>query len=242
MGSNVNNAKAPVSTHDHINALVRGVYQATWTDFYIWEQDHCRRSLHSLARFVPQGIPRPHEEISKPIASGSKLLSLSPPPVIDAAETFTFMEYDTEDGVPKTSTFAVESFNVLPELAPCSAYEICTPASRNINVGDDSEYMPFIPLMDDPKFSYDAHIAEYRYFEWQLPNRDPDCKLCLFQLLVNIPTSFEWRSSSCRQCTNCTATSSYLFRASMNLGFCRFQFAQILEGYCLRVDDGGASK
>lgn len=196
-----------IDSLNNVTSLVKSVYQSTWADFYTWEQDHCRRALHSLARPLPQEPSQ--EETLDTVASGGRLSNLSiqsmEQPTIGAhAEAFTVLDLNTEDGKPKASTLVVESYNFLPELASCPAYEICTPASRNINVGDDSEYMPFIPLMDDPKFTYDAHIAEYRYFEWQVPNRDPDCKFALRLLHAQIPTFFEWRLLYCRPSTNCT--------------------------------------
>ncbi|OSC99568.1 SET domain-containing protein [Trametes coccinea BRFM310] len=55
-----------------------------------------------------------------------------------------------------------------------TAYESCTPIDQNILHGDDSNYMPFIPLADDPTFDHEDHAMEYKRLAWQEPYRDPD--------------------------------------------------------------------
>ncbi|KAI9060749.1 SET domain-containing protein [Trametes sanguinea] len=58
--------------------------------------------------------------------------------------------------------------------APNAAFESCTPIDQNILHGDDSNYMPFIPLADDPTFDHEDHAMEYKRLAWQEPYRDPD--------------------------------------------------------------------
>ncbi|KAF9460279.1 hypothetical protein BDZ94DRAFT_1324210 [Collybia nuda] len=171
-----------------VDTLITNVYRATWTDFYTWEQDYCRRTLNSLSRNPPPN----HSTEWRPRSEASRSTLFDPPvhvtqePITNNIETFTMVEYNIENGDPRTSTLAVETYNILPGPAPCPPYEMCTPASRNINVGDDSEYMPFIPLVDDPTFNYHTHVAEYRYFEWQLPNRDPDLEVIVIQTVYRL--------------------------------------------------------
>jgi hypothetical protein len=61
-------------------------------------------------------------------------------------------------------------------LQPLS-YEACTPISRNLMIGDDSDFLPFIPNSDDPSYDYTYDIHEHKYFAWHRLNRDPDCAL-----------------------------------------------------------------
>ena len=153
-------------------ALVRAVYWATWSGFYLWEQDHCRQTLHSLARVLPPVQVGPHARI------GGLSVSETPAPTVDVdgdteGDQFTVWDYGCRLA---ESILSVESINIAPQLKPCPPYEMCTPAARNIYVGDDFEEMPFIPLSDDPTFDHVLHTEDYKYFEWQLPNGDPDCK------------------------------------------------------------------
>lgn len=163
-----------------ISALVQNTYRSTWNDFYEWEQDYSRQTLLSLARVSP---PSPSQAgMSLPSTSSSKKSSPVTAPIIAEyqldmeSENFTIVDYTNSDGAPHITTLSIETIEVVPQFEPCAPYEVCTPANRNIYVGDDSEYMPFIPLTDDPKFNHLLHAGDYRYFEWQLPNRDPDCK------------------------------------------------------------------
>ncbi|GLB39383.1 putative histone-lysine N-methyltransferase activity [Lyophyllum shimeji] len=165
--------------------LVQQIYRSTWDDFYIWEHDHCLRTLHSLARVSP------HDTTQAGSSSSSRLDSVSP--AVSSVtvenrqssdtetESFTILEYDDGDEEPQKTTVSVEIVDVTRPLDPCAPYEACTPASRNINVGDDSGHMPFIPLMDDPTFNHILHAGDYRFFEWQVLNRDPDLEVILMQ-------------------------------------------------------------
>jgi histone-lysine N-methyltransferase EZH2 len=42
-------------------------------------------------------------------------------------------------------------------------------------IGDDSEFLPFIPNSDDPTYDYTYDVDEHQFFAWHQPNRDPDC-------------------------------------------------------------------
>ncbi|KAG6832354.1 hypothetical protein H0H87_001818 [Tephrocybe sp. NHM501043] len=162
--------------------LVKATYKSTWNDFYSWEQAYCLRTLHSLARAIPQDAPLyahdPVERFTFTSATGS--LAVGNSQLSDTEdETFTIIDY-TGTGEPSTATISVATV-ILFRVEPCAPYDICTPSSRNINVGDDSEYMPFIPLIDDPTFDSLRHAEDYKYFEWQLPFRDPDLEVILMQ-------------------------------------------------------------
>ena len=59
------------------------------------------------------------------------------------------------------------------EFLPHPVYEICTPAARNIKVGDDPDQMSFLPFADDPAFNWTPYNKEYEYFSWQLSLLNP---------------------------------------------------------------------
>ena len=160
--------------------VIQEVYRTTWTDFYDWEQYHVAETLHSLAR--PIEPPNTTQIILLPTPDSSQK-GESKQGDWDEGGYFAVLDYDydanpngTEPRVT-TSTLTPQTLEVTNVLDPYPAYEVCTPVNRNILVGDDSEYLPFLPFSDDPTFDHLAHIvdSEYRYFEWQVPNRDPDC-------------------------------------------------------------------
>lgn len=70
----------------------------------------------------------------------------------------------------------VQPIDALSPIEPCSPYESCTSCSRSMTVGDDSDYMPFLPYADDPQFDVTKSIQGYRYLAWQDRKTDPDCK------------------------------------------------------------------
>ncbi|KAG5653858.1 hypothetical protein H0H81_009937 [Sphagnurus paluster] len=161
--------------------LVKETYGIAWNEFYAWEQDHCLRTLHSLARPLPGdqystcANPSIYHKRSEPLTTLP--ISLEALPSVSSntnEEFFTVVEYSNEAKPHQTTTLPAQTTLISPLLEACAPYEVCTPINRNINVGDDSEYMPFIPLVDDPTFDHAPHAADYNYFEWQLPNRDPD--------------------------------------------------------------------
>jgi histone-lysine N-methyltransferase EZH2 len=164
-------------------ALVRGVYKATWQDFYTWENDHCRQTLLSLARNIPRSTGIEASGFSGRDSSAAATNTEK------TTEDDGFTVHDYSSDTPKVSSLFVETVHVTPPFKACPPYEICTPASRNIYVGDDFEEMPFIQLADDPTFNHLLHTADYARFEWQLSNRDPDCKSCYDSSYVHPPAS-----------------------------------------------------
>ncbi|KAF8072164.1 hypothetical protein FPV67DRAFT_1447586 [Lyophyllum atratum] len=165
--------------------LVKTIYRITWEDFYVWEQDHCLRTLHSLARSFPQGIPQTEKSISR--LRSSVPLPVFSSPLEDSQssdtddESFTIMDHTHGSRKPRITTVSAKVVDITRPIEPCAAYEACTPTNRNINVGDDSEYMPFIPLIDEPNFNFLLHAGDYKYFDWQVQNRDPDLQVILKQ-------------------------------------------------------------
>ncbi|RDB18660.1 Histone-lysine N-methyltransferase EZH1 [Hypsizygus marmoreus] len=186
-----NSASDP--TISFVAAVVQTAYRITWKDFYVWEQDHCQQTLQSLGRNVPNSAPQTGfnkaEHDTSVARRHSRATTPTETPPDSEDERFTVWEFGAADDAPVINTLSVETCKVPHMLEPCAPYEVCTPASRNINVGDDSEYMPFIPLTDDPKFNHVLHAGDYRYFEWQLPNRDPDLEVIVSQTVHKLHTS-----------------------------------------------------
>lgn len=150
-------------------SVVSQVYKSVWDDFSVWEQDHCRQTLQSLSRpfrphlnpLVISPQPTPEEPPSRPNA-----------PSGIAAESFD--DWDMENGSASTVLVTVHTIHK-GQLLQSFTYETCTSISRNLMIGDDSDFLPFIPNSDDPNYDYTYDIDEHKFFAWHQPNRDPDC-------------------------------------------------------------------
>ena len=156
-----------------IRDVVSQVYKSVWDDFSVWEQEHCRQTLQSLSRPI-----RPHI-YPLLISSGQSHPALKEPrSTHDAPSTVveSFDDSDMEKGSTSTVLVTVYTISKDQMLQPFS-YEACTPISRNLMIGDDSDFLPFIPNSDDPTYDYTYDIDEHKFFAWhQLNNnRDPDC-------------------------------------------------------------------
>ncbi|KAH0587994.1 hypothetical protein H2248_006737 [Termitomyces sp. 'cryptogamus'] len=174
-----------ISDPDHIY-LVKSVYQTTWNDFYDWEQAYCLQTLRSLARVPPQDASYSGEKNLNGVDTYSRSLALRRSQVSDYDyEIFTVIDYSV-DGEAETAALPVVTVKGTRPFEPCAPYEICTPVNRNISVGDDSHYMPFIPLIDDPTFNALRHAEDYNYFQWQMPHRDPDLEAIVTEAVYNL--------------------------------------------------------
>ena len=158
-----------------IRDVVFQVYKSVWEDFSVWEQDHCRQTLQSLS---PSRPFRPHLNPLL-ISSGQSHSAIKEPRSTihdDVSSTVieSFDDSDMENGSTSTVLVTVHTISKGQKLQPLS-YEACTPISRNLMIGDDSDYLPFIPNSDDPTYDYTYDVDEHKFFAWHQPNRDPDC-------------------------------------------------------------------
>lgn len=154
-----------------IKDVVSQVYKSVWEDFSVWEQNHCRQTLQSLSRpFHPHLDPflissgQSHSVLKEPRST-----HVAPSTVVES-----FDDSDMENGSTSTVLVTVHTIGKGQMLQPLS-YEACTPISRNLMIGDDSDYLPFIPNSDDPTYDYTYDVGEHKFFAWHQPNRDPDC-------------------------------------------------------------------
>ena len=154
------------------------VYKSVWEDFSIWDQDHCRQTLQSLSR---PSRPHPNPLLISSGQSHSALNETRSTTAYDASNTVveSFYDIDLENGSTSTVLVTVHTISKGQMVQPPS-YESCTPISRNLMIGDDSDYLPFIPNSDDPNYDYTYDIEEHKYFAWHQPNRDPDCTVFNF--------------------------------------------------------------
>ncbi|KAF9442123.1 SET domain-containing protein [Macrolepiota fuliginosa MF-IS2] len=164
----------PEQAHPNIDpttSLVLDTFRSCWESFYGWKQTHDVENLSSLMRDV---------DITDDPASPQPTLDIeNSKPQDPYAPTFSVAEYNSDGEPAENYTLNSEDFEIEP-IQPHPNYASCTPISRSIIVGDDSNYMPFIPYSDDPEFNYEAQIEHYGYFAWQiLP--DPDLEVICVQ-------------------------------------------------------------
>jgi hypothetical protein len=109
--------------------------------------------------------------------------------------------YDSDEEPTVMYALPIDTIEV-PATKPHPKYTSCPPAARNVIVGDDSPYMPFIPYEDDMTFDHEAQMEHYDHFRWQ-NMADPDGITSQF---ISVPTQslLSSRSHSCtsRQDTN----------------------------------------
>ena len=160
-----------------IRDAVSHVYKSVWEDFSVWEQDHCRQTLKSLSR-----PSRPHIH---PLLFSSGQPHSEPPSITHDPNIVieSFDDCDLENGTTSTVLVTVHTIGEGYILPQPLLYESCTPISRNLMIGDDSDFLPFIPNSDDPSYDYTYDVEEHKFFAWHqsTDNRDPDC--AVFDLL-----------------------------------------------------------
>jgi hypothetical protein len=102
--------------------------------------------------------------------------------------------YDSDEEPTVNYALPIDTIEAQP-TRPHPKYTSCSPAARNVIVGDDSNYMPFVPFEDDLTFDHEALAEHYDYFRWQtMP--DPDGRISRFISLL-AQSLLSSRSHSC---------------------------------------------
>lgn len=151
-----------ISRHDRITALQ--TLSACTTEYHLFEASYCLDTLVSLRKddLYDDSLSTPSIQLSE----GSS----------DPGDS-EFVIHDYE-GQFKRSADPHEVY-AGGEFLPHPVYEICTPAARNIKVGDDPDQMSFLPFADDPAFDWEPYNKEYGSFAWQHFQLNPACKSSL---------------------------------------------------------------
>jgi len=170
--------------------FVLRTYGSVWAEHASHHVEHCRNSFISLQRPHPRRRRPPPRSTLFPdhsLSSGMAASTSSVDPL--QFEPFAIYEYDTtnETSRPRIRETKALVLTVFPPFPPYPSYNACTPISRSIMVGDDSDKLPFIPFADDPTYDYRLDIENHSYFAW--PNltrtQDPDSNY-LYELDVFI--------------------------------------------------------
>ncbi|KII91368.1 hypothetical protein PLICRDRAFT_51533 [Plicaturopsis crispa FD-325 SS-3] len=139
--------------------LVESVFRAVWNEFYAWEDAYCRTAVAAHAR--KRGAARTSTACTPSFVHSDVGV------LIEDATDIIDTRYYSEEGVLEGSARIPVHTLELDGFTPHAPYEFCTPSSRNILVGDDSDDMNFIPYADDPKFDIATLNSHYESFSWQ---------------------------------------------------------------------------
>ncbi|KAF8152093.1 hypothetical protein K438DRAFT_1864497 [Mycena galopus ATCC 62051] len=161
----------------YATSLVQKVFNEVHEEFRLWKRDYASRMLQAVAR-----PPSPQTTLLEPLNfENADLVSSEPTEKPHSPlSTVKYMEIqDSELGT--TQRVPMQVFNVVDPFPAVPAHEFCTPTSRNIFLGDDPSYMPFLPFADDPTFDQARYVSEHKGFEWRRPRVDPDLEVVVVE-------------------------------------------------------------
>lgn len=134
-----------------------------WKEYSSWNEEYCLRTLQSLSRLVSR---HPDADFGN---TKSKRPKRSSPGI---AGTCTISDY--VDGLQySTEQYSVDAQIISPreleldKATPYPPYHNCASISQNILVGDDSDYLPFIPFADDESYEFSRDFELHYYNAWQ---------------------------------------------------------------------------
>ncbi|KAJ7016348.1 hypothetical protein C8F04DRAFT_1345956, partial [Mycena alexandri] len=173
--------------------IVETVFKEVHDEFRAWKQDYASRALLAVAR-PPYAIDR--VSIPGNPAPSSSASEKTPPPSspVDtprsSAGAAEYIEiWDADTGTTKRVEMRVISVQDVFPAPP--AHEYCTPATRNIFQGDDSNDLPFIPFADDPNFDHARYFKEFKTFGWERPVPDPDVEVVVVEAARRLRTEHQ---------------------------------------------------
>ncbi|KAK1227020.1 hypothetical protein PQX77_009982 [Marasmius sp. AFHP31] len=146
--------------------LVESTYRDAWARFYEWDEEDSKNTIRSLraSSTRPNGLPaHMHDEPR----SESGLRSSGSPL---SEETFSVVEYDEQNGSETVTVGRIQGKDAIHEIHRNLSYDSCTPISRNIHVGDDSDTLAFLPFADDPTFDWKDFVDQHAYCSWRAPS------------------------------------------------------------------------
>ncbi|KAF8877840.1 hypothetical protein CPB84DRAFT_1714738 [Gymnopilus junonius] len=159
---------------------VTKVYDSVRDEYSSWSYSDSEQALLSLSK--PSPLPPP---LPKPSTQNTALYPSEATTFGGIWEVMDY-EYDKVTGcqTSKTNTYPLSITSAVDaSFRPYSSYTSCAPASRNIFVGDDSHYMPFVPFSDDEAYDFSNDNELYNYFAWQKPGLDSDEQVIALETL-----------------------------------------------------------
>lgn len=158
--------------HNDVKKVVSDVFRSTWLDFSLQDFEDSQKSLLSLSQTYEAPSHR-HTKLPSELAQKTAVLP-DGPLLESSSQVNDFDFYDV--------TLSIPLHHEARFIKQYPAYECCTSTSRSVMVGDDPNYMPFLPFADDPTFNHQDLMDEYKFFSWQRPNQDPNCEYSQFNI------------------------------------------------------------
>jgi hypothetical protein len=160
-----------------LDDLITSVYSQVWGEFYDSESICSQHVIDSLAAVSANPTPSYEENYQTYIPDMfEKFQTLA----IDASLEdigITVVDFDV-DGSTSYSRIARETIYMQRRVPSSDVYESYTPCPRNIDIGDDSNNMLFIPHADESHFQQEEYIGFFEHISWQNDTfRDPDGSL-----------------------------------------------------------------
>lgn len=144
---NSNEAQIISGTAYKFKVLVSQIYAQSWADYREWSTSNSEKVLSGL--------------------STRRTTPLPPLPAQNVPTALAVSEWEITDHDAQETYFLPAEDVIISELVPPYApYECCTPATRNIMVGDDPDYLPFIPFADDPTYDWTFDLSQHKYVAW----------------------------------------------------------------------------
>ena len=170
--------------------LVKKVFDEVCEEFRLWKKNYASRLLRELAH--PPSLEE-EDTFSEPETSNQEMSEADEIPT-PPSPTLQYMEIrDLETGT--TQQVPTQVFRIFDAFPVPPPYEYCTRTDRNIFLGDDPSYMPFLPFHDDPTFDQAKYATEYKGCSWEKPVIDPDCEVSLYMAsCLFLTLQRQWRS------------------------------------------------
>lgn len=195
---------SPSDPDSTVTALVKSIWNQCWEEFQSWKEQFASDEIAAAA--VGKSTKVKQEQDSQPdvallaidgvnvgldaesarvpLSSGSELLTVwcFPSPA----------DGESGDALPishRIPVYPCGPMNDIPK--PVAPYESCVPLTQSvevINTAAELELLEFIPFGNEPRFLQEhpevlqdeEDGSKVFRFKWELPDRDPDCKLLLF--------------------------------------------------------------
>ena len=155
----------------HEDRVVLHLFRNVWNEYFAWEPSYCAEQLSLVRAHI-----RPKEDSLDMLLDSIEDTAELPGDTEDEGIATTLTFYDVSPSgaidarIMRPQTFSEKT--ALPDIYP--EYESCTPINHNILLGDDSNYLPFMPFADDPTFDYRDYMYDHKGLAWQEVYRDSD--------------------------------------------------------------------
>ncbi|KAH9940135.1 SET domain-containing protein [Epithele typhae] len=169
---------------DERSDLIVHEFRDTWNDYYAWEQDYCTKQISRLAASAPAQTSHTltFDDLIAPSPSSSSAENAFVSNNHTNSDGAAFIRHIFDGPSPRSSLVRatlVKASQPLPQ--PYPPYESCTPLPANVLVEDDPDYLPYLPLPDDPAFPTDDYVEDHEGFAWEEEYRGPDVRAVVLE-------------------------------------------------------------